>query len=325
MSKEINNLNKPLKDKLDLEKKQDKTDNDLATTDKTIVGAINELFQDVDSGKQLIANAIDNSTITKDSTFEAMSTEINNLNTNITLLTNQVNSLTNELAGKVTPAGTAVAGNVLSGKTFINSTGNTITGSMTNRAANTNCVSTSTNSSGTLYVRIPQGAYVTNSSSGYPTIDVIDSDFVASNIVSGKNIFGVTGTATAASMGAPTLVAGTGYVIWRLDSSITKSHDDTGNWLHYYTWTSPYNGTYSIIVNSTIFSYGSGNCKVDLLGTNGAYKSQVGTAYLSNNNVKSIEANVTMQKGEQLAVYLSNSATNKQGKLSGWTITCNIG
>lgn len=45
MSKEINDLNKSLKNQLDLDKKQDKTDNNLITTDKTIVGAINELFQ----------------------------------------------------------------------------------------------------------------------------------------------------------------------------------------------------------------------------------------------------------------------------------------
>lgn len=53
MSKEINNLNKSLKDQLDLDKKQNKTDNDLATTDKTIVGAINELYQNVNSGENL--------------------------------------------------------------------------------------------------------------------------------------------------------------------------------------------------------------------------------------------------------------------------------
>ena len=51
MSKEINNLNKSLKDQLDLNKKQDKTDNNLATTDKTIVGAINELFQSANNGE----------------------------------------------------------------------------------------------------------------------------------------------------------------------------------------------------------------------------------------------------------------------------------
>ena len=57
---------------IDLSGKQDKTDNGLVTTDKTIVGAINELFQDVDSGKGIIADAIDDRNISKDSTFAAM-------------------------------------------------------------------------------------------------------------------------------------------------------------------------------------------------------------------------------------------------------------
>lgn len=55
--------------------------NNLTTNNKTIVGAINELFQNVDSGKQLIADAIDDDTITKDSTFEAMSEAIKQLGT----------------------------------------------------------------------------------------------------------------------------------------------------------------------------------------------------------------------------------------------------
>ena len=81
MSKEINDINKPLKDQLELDKKQDKTDSSLKTTDKTIVGAINELFQDVDSGKTIIADAIDNNTITKDSTFAAMGEAIEEIQT----------------------------------------------------------------------------------------------------------------------------------------------------------------------------------------------------------------------------------------------------
>ena len=47
----------------------------------------------------------------------------------ISNLQNQVDQLNKELANKVTPAGTATAGDVLTGKTFINSTGNVITGS----------------------------------------------------------------------------------------------------------------------------------------------------------------------------------------------------
>ena len=55
-----------------LEDYQSKEDTTLSTNDKTIVGAINELFQDVDSGKQIIADAIGDENITKDSTFTAM-------------------------------------------------------------------------------------------------------------------------------------------------------------------------------------------------------------------------------------------------------------
>jgi len=52
----------------------------LQTKDKSnLVGALNELFQDVDSGKQLIADAIDDENITKNSTFSAMSEAITNI------------------------------------------------------------------------------------------------------------------------------------------------------------------------------------------------------------------------------------------------------
>ena len=65
-------------DPADLASYQTATDNDLVTTDKTIVGAINELFQNVDNGKQLIADVIDDEAITKDSTFTAISEAITN-------------------------------------------------------------------------------------------------------------------------------------------------------------------------------------------------------------------------------------------------------
>ena len=92
MSKTINNLNKSLAENitpsaigaatssdLNTVKNNLGTVSKLQTKDKTVVGAINELFQNVDSGKQLIADAIDDESITKDSTFEAMSEAINNL------------------------------------------------------------------------------------------------------------------------------------------------------------------------------------------------------------------------------------------------------
>ena len=107
--------------------------------------------------------------------------QFNSLNTTITLLNNQVNSLTSELSGKVAPAGTAIAGDVLTGKTFINSTGQTITGTMANNGTKT---------------ITPKASAQTLGAGYYDKITINgDADLVAANIVSGKNIFGVTGTA----------------------------------------------------------------------------------------------------------------------------------
>ena len=49
---------------------------DLLTNDKSLVGAINELFQSANNGKQLIASAIGNELINSNSTFKAMSEAI---------------------------------------------------------------------------------------------------------------------------------------------------------------------------------------------------------------------------------------------------------
>ena len=63
-------------DNVDVSDKQDKTDNSLLTNDKSLVGAINELFQSANNGKQLIASAIGNEFINGNSTFKAMSEAI---------------------------------------------------------------------------------------------------------------------------------------------------------------------------------------------------------------------------------------------------------
>ena len=77
------------------------------------------------------------------------------------------------ISGTFTSDANATAANILSGKTaYVN--GNKVTGSMVNRGNITNAVSSvfvEGGSSGTgLYVRISQGAYLTNSSSGYPEV-----------------------------------------------------------------------------------------------------------------------------------------------------------
>ena len=54
----------------------DMSDDTLMTDSDTVIGAINELFQDVDNGKNLIATSIGNPLITGNSTFSAMSEAI---------------------------------------------------------------------------------------------------------------------------------------------------------------------------------------------------------------------------------------------------------
>ena len=61
---------------VDLSGYQEKTDNGLVTESKDIVVAINELFQNANNGKELIASAIGNELINSNSTFKAMSEAI---------------------------------------------------------------------------------------------------------------------------------------------------------------------------------------------------------------------------------------------------------
>ena len=97
-----------------------------------------------------------------------------------------ISKVNEEFDRQVVPAGDAVASNVLSGKTFINSTGQTITGTMANRGG------AQTITPGTSNKTLNSGYY-----SGNITVKG-DSNLVAANIVSGKNIFGVAGSATVA-------------------------------------------------------------------------------------------------------------------------------
>ena len=74
---------------IDLSGKQDKTDESLLTESKDVIGAINELFQSANNGKQLIANAIGEPLDSND-TFSAMSNDINSLLS--TFKTNMMNN-----------------------------------------------------------------------------------------------------------------------------------------------------------------------------------------------------------------------------------------
>ena len=74
---------------IDLSGKQDKTDESLLTESKDVIGAINELFQSANNGKELIANAI-GEPVSSEDTFQAMSDDINSLLS--TFKTNMMNN-----------------------------------------------------------------------------------------------------------------------------------------------------------------------------------------------------------------------------------------
>jgi hypothetical protein len=108
-------------DNKDLSAYQTKESNALLTNNKNIIDAINEVFQSGNSAKQelvaaLLAKGLE---ATTDMSFEELIENINNIQTG------------------VVPAGDAVSSNVLSGKTFINNTGELLTGTMTNQGSKT--------------------------------------------------------------------------------------------------------------------------------------------------------------------------------------------
>ena len=139
----------------------------LQTEDKSsIVNAINEVFQSGVNVKNNMVQAI-NSKIT-----------VPDINTN-----NTWNDIVSSVKNIKEAQGNAVAADVLSGKTFTNSTGELLTGSIVNRGGATTVTPTTSNQTKAA------GYY-----SGAITIKG-DSNLVAANIVSGKSIFGVAGSA----------------------------------------------------------------------------------------------------------------------------------
>lgn len=93
---------------------------------------------------------------------------------------------------------TATAEDVIEGKTFINSANRVVEGTMPNQGALSVTPGTTTQS-------FPGGSYNWVSVTG-------DSELLPENIVQGKNLFGVRGTATVASLGGARILEGVGEV-----------------------------------------------------------------------------------------------------------------
>ena len=99
----------------------------------------------------------------------------------------------------------ATTGDILSGKTaWVN--GSKITGTMANQGAITPGKSI-VQFGDEVYCRMPQGAYLTNTTSGYPEISYSQGDvatalgLTANKLVAGNTIGGIAGTATIQSLG----------------------------------------------------------------------------------------------------------------------------
>lgn len=197
----------------------------LNTTDKSnIVAAINEVFQSGNSVKQelvatLIAKGLE---ATIDDTFKNL---INDINENL-----------------IVPTGDAVAEDVLEGKTFINNSGEVVTGVIVNRGG------AQTVTPGTSNKTLNSGYY-----NGDITVSG-SSNLIAANIKNGVNIFGVNGTAKVLNSS--------------VSGSVTAPSFDPTTSNTYRTYT--YNVDFGFTPSVLILKFSGFNC-VNNNGTSGTY------------------------------------------------------
>lgn len=188
----------------------------LQTSNKTdLVQALNENFTNANNGKSAIATAVNGKGGTA----------------NASMTFSQLASAVTGIPNIDEATGDAVASNVLAGKTFSNDVGNGIVGTMPDRAG----VNSSTQNSivgTTLRFRPPTGYY----DGVDDLVSVTDADFIAGNIKSGVDLFGLVGT----------LVDGTGKksyasgVIASSGGTLQYSYiDSSGNPNYPYTTISP--------------------------------------------------------------------------------------
>lgn len=123
------------------------------------------------------------------SAAEAAKVVDTNIKSGVTIL-----GVTGTLSGSSVLTGDAVVAEVLAGKTFYSNDPDTkLTGTMADKEGDNACSSSSVSGT-TLKLVAPTGFY-----DGNDTVTITDADFIAGNIKSGVDLFGITGTLAGAS------------------------------------------------------------------------------------------------------------------------------
>ena len=208
-----------------------------------------------------------------------------------------ITKIDSEFDRQVVPAGNAIATNVLSGKTFINNTGHTVTGTMANNGAKTFTPSASQQTA-------PAGYY-----SGI-TCNAI-AGLSADNIVKGVTVGGVTGTASVAKAKAN---AGTAISLWTQSFSFTGSQSPQ----IYTSSIIPVDGkyTFTLLVNDDGYSAAitiKTNTDRVLLNT---------SVYQPDDDPRSFLYEFTLYSGETLVLTPSTSGGSSYRFRGSFTLSC---
>jgi hypothetical protein len=133
--------------------------------------------------------------------------------------------------GTFTGVGTAAQANVLAGKTFSNNTQMGVAGTMPNVAKVEQRKSYSV-SGGNLYLRMTNGAHVTNASGGYPEVYIPQADVAkafgvtADKIAYGQTIMGIAGT----NYGGQQISSASPFAGGKFGSGVSINNFDVWSW-----------------------------------------------------------------------------------------------
>ena len=199
-----------------------------------------------------------------------------------------ISKVDEEFNRQVVPEGNAVASNVLAGKTFINSTGNLVTGSMTNQGSKT---------------ITPKSTNQTLSAGYYSGITINgNTNLKAANIVEGVTIFGVTGTAKTG-----------GYYFNSDNTGVAEVtlHQDNGEQTYtaYGTWStiiSLYTSTIEGRVKF-VFQAASGGSTVRLKKISGSTTTYPTQTAISGSNYKIYSLTVDVTVGDKIQLEVKPS------------------